>query len=81
MEMENNEMMVHDEVIETTEEVMSNGSNVFKTVAGVGAVVLFGGLAYKYIVKPAIAKVKEEKKKQLDEKTEVVNAEYDEVEE
>ena len=60
--MENLEIMNNGEVIETTEEIVSSGSgNGFKTVAIIGLTVLVGTVAYKYIVKPTIARLKAKK--------------------
>jgi|GEM_PF-7133587 len=53
--MDTNEIMVP----EMTEEITQTGSlNGVKIAVGVGAAVVIGVLAYKYVVKPTIAKVK-----------------------
>lgn len=46
-----------EEVIETTE----NKSGGFKVAAGVGLTVLIGVVAYKYVIKPVVAKIKAQK--------------------
>lgn len=63
--METNEIMTNEEVIETTEEIAKASSGkAFKVTVGLGLGVLAGVLAYRYIVKPMIAKIKEEKEQQ-----------------
>ena len=63
--MDTNEIMVNEEVIETTEGIATAGSGkVFKVVAGVGLTVLGGFVAYKYVIKPVIAKIKAKKEQQ-----------------
>lgn len=60
--MSTNEIMVNEEVIETTDGIATAGSGkVFKVVAGVGLTVLGGFVAYKYVIKPVIAKIKNKK--------------------
>ncbi len=61
--MEENKIMNNEEVIEVTEEIVSKTAShkVLKMAAGVGLTVIVGGIAYKYIVKPAIAKHKAKK--------------------
>jgi len=57
--MDTNEIMVNEEVIKTTEEIATASSGKgFKVAAGVGLTVLGGFVAYKYIIKPIIAKIK-----------------------
>jgi len=64
-EMNTNEIMVNEKVIETTEGIATAGSGkVFKVVAGVGLTVLGGFVAYKYVIKPVIAKIKAKKEQQ-----------------
>jgi len=46
-----------EEVIETTE----NKSGFFKVAAGIGLAALGSIIAYKYVVKPIIAKIKAQK--------------------
>jgi len=61
-EMNTNEIMVNEKVIETTEGIATAGSGkVFKVVAGVGLTVLGGFVAYKYVIKPVMAKIKNKK--------------------
>ena len=60
--MDTNEIMVNEEVIETTEEIATASSGkVFKVAAGVGLTVLGGFVAYKYVIKPVVAKIKTKK--------------------
>lgn len=55
--MDKNEIMTAEEVMEVTEEVATAGfGRTFKVTAGIGLAVLVGGIAYKYIVKPMVAK-------------------------
>lgn len=64
--MNTNEIMVNEKVIETTEGIATAGSGkVFKVVAGVGLTVLGGFVAYKYVIKPVIAKIKAKKEQQM----------------
>ena len=61
----NEEIMVN-EVIETTEEIATASSGKgFKVAAGVGLTVLGGFVAYKYVIKPVIAKIKAKKEQQM----------------
>lgn len=55
----NNEIM-NNEVIETTEEVITSTgmSKGVKIAAGVGVGVVVGVVAYKYVVKPVVANIK-----------------------
>lgn len=70
--MEANEIMVNEEVIETAEEIATSGpSKGFKIAAGVGIAALVGGLAYKFIAKPIVAKIKAKKAEKE------IEAEYD----
>lgn len=57
--MENNAIM-NNEVIETTEEVIENTgmSKGIKIAAGVGLSVIVGFVVYKYVAKPVIANIK-----------------------
>lgn len=70
--METNEMMVLDEVNESVEEIMEVSSGkALTTVAGIGVAVLIGGLAYKKVIKPFLAKRKSEK-----EQSEIIDTDY-----
>ena len=61
----NEEIMVN-EVIETTEEIATASSGKgFKVAAGVGLTVLGGFVAYKYVIKPVIAKIKAKKEQRM----------------
>ena len=75
--MENNEIMNNnEEVIETTTEEIVNASSGkgFKVAAGIGLAVLAGVVAYKYIGKPLLAKLKAKK----EEKQEIADVEFNE---
>lgn len=77
--METNEIM-NNEVIEAAEEIIPAGtkSNAFKAIAGVGLVVLVGGVAYKYAIKPFWEKHKSKKGQQtISETSENVSNEDD----
>ena len=65
--METNEIMNHEEVMETTTEeiVKSSSGKGFKVAAGVGLAVLAGVVIYKYVGKPMIAKIKAQKEQQI----------------
>lgn len=66
--MDNNEIVTNDEVNETTEEIVSSESNnAVKIAAIVGAVGLISAVAYKFVVKPIIAKVKAKKQDNVTE--------------
>jgi len=63
--MNTNEIMVNEEVIETTEEIATASSGKgFKVAASVSLIVLGGFVAYKYVIKPVIAKIKAKKEQQ-----------------
>lgn len=60
--METNEIMLNDEVMDVTEDIVTESSgSCLKTVAGIGVAVVVGGLIYKYVAKPIYNKVKEKK--------------------
>lgn len=64
--MDANEIMTNEEVVEVTEEVTANNSGKgFMIAAGIGAAILVGGLAYKYVAKPIVAKIKAKKDEQV----------------
>jgi hypothetical protein len=78
--MDTNEIMVN-EVIETTEGIATASSGKgFKVTAGVGLTVLGGFVAYKYVIKPVIAKIKAKKEQQgiNEEVDNVIELEFDE---
>ncbi len=58
-----NEILTNENVVETAEEVVEtvNSCKGMKIAAGVGGAVILGAIAYKFIVKPIIAKAKAEK--------------------
>ena len=64
--MNTNEIMVNEEVIETTEGIAKASSgNGIKMAAGIIALAVLGGIgAYRYIVKPMVAKIKAKKEQQ-----------------
>ncbi len=64
--MEPNEMMVNEKVVgtatEATEEIVKISSGKgFKIAAGVGLVIVIGGLAVKYVIIPTANKIKAKK--------------------
>lgn len=79
--MEPNEMMVNEEVVETateaTEEIVKKSSGKgFKIAAGVGLVIVIGGLAVKYVIIPTANKIKAKKQQNstpIDVEAEVVD--------
>ncbi len=79
--MEANEIMTNEEVVETTTEEITKVSSGkgLKIALGVGVAVLVGGLAYKYAIKPAIARYKSLKNApddfEVDEDDGIVNVE------
>ena len=57
--MENNEIMTNEEVMETTEEIVKvSSANGFKKAAAFGLVFIAGYVAGKYIIDPAVARIK-----------------------
>lgn len=63
--MENLEIMNNEEVVETTEEIVKTDfGKGFKVVALVGLTVLVGVAAYKYVVKPTVARIIAKKNQQ-----------------
>ncbi|MDD2300232.1 MAG: hypothetical protein PHU69_11425 [Fermentimonas sp.] len=73
--MDTNEIMVNGELIEVTEEIATAGSRKgIKVAVGVGLAVLGSVVAYKYIIKPMVAKIKAKKEQQR------MDAEFDEFE-
>lgn len=56
--MENNEVLNNEEVIETTQEVLTESGNGFLIAGAVGFGVLVSMAAYRYAIKPTIAKIK-----------------------
>lgn len=80
--MNTNEIMVNEEVIETTEGIATASSgNGIKMAAGIIALAVIGGVgAYRYIVKPMMAKIKAKKEQQAMEE-EIDNFEDTEIDE
>ena len=54
------EILTNENVVETAEEVIEtvDSCKAVKVVAGVGGAVILGFIAYKFIVKPIVAKIK-----------------------
>ena len=70
------QIIANEEVIETAEEIMKNGSGKgLKMATGVGIAVLIGIGVYKYVAKPLLAKIKT-KKEQSTCDTYVFNLSY-----
>jgi hypothetical protein len=60
--METNEIMNNEEVMDTTEEIVKTASKGgFRKVTTIGVAMIAGGLAYKFVVAPAVSKLKEMK--------------------
>lgn len=61
--METKEIMTtNEEVMEVTEDIVNAGSgNAGKVIAGLAGAIVVGGLIYKFIAKPLIAKHKAKK--------------------
>ena len=60
--METNEIMNNEEVMDTTEEIVKTASKGgFSKVATIGVAMIAGGLAYKFVVAPAVGKLKKMK--------------------
>lgn len=60
--MNTDDIMVNEEVVEVTEDIVNVGNGKgFKVAAGVGLAGLGGYAIYKFIVKPLLAKRKAEK--------------------
>ncbi len=75
--MENNEIMTNEEVMETTEEIVKvSSANGFKKAAAFGLVFIAGYVAGKYIIDPAVARIKA---RRLNKRT--VEQEFDDFEE
>lgn len=61
--MENNNEIMNEEVIETTEEIVrASSGNGFRKVAGIGLAMIAGGLVCKFVVEPGVARFKAWKK-------------------
>ena len=60
--METKEIMNNEEVIDTTEEIVKAASKGgFSNVTTISVAMIAGGLAYKFVVAPAVSKLKEMK--------------------
>jgi hypothetical protein len=76
--MDTNVIMENEEVIEATEEIVeSSTGNGLKVAAGIGLAVLLGVVAYRYGVKPLLAKIKAGKEKKTTETEIISDKEYD----
>lgn len=62
--MEENEIM-QEEVFEEEETTTAKSGNGWKVAAGIGLTALVGGLLYKFVGKPIVAKIKAKKEKQM----------------
>lgn len=64
--METNEIMVNEDVIDLTEEFTTNENfgKSFKIGVGIGLAIIGGGITYKYVLKPVIARIKARKEEQ-----------------
>lgn len=67
-----NEILTNENVVDTAEEVIEKVDSCkgIKIVAGVGGAVILGVIAYKFIVKPMIAKGKTKKDGMIDTQAE-----------
>ena len=73
--MDTNEIMVNEDVIETTEEIATASSgNGIKKAVGTGLTLLVGFVAYKYVIKPVVTKIKAKKEQQK------IDKDFDDVE-
>lgn len=60
--METKEIMNNEEVMDTTEEIVKAASKGgFSKVTTIGVAMIAGGLAYKFVVAPAVSKLKKMK--------------------
>lgn len=57
--METNEIMNNEEVMDTTEEIVKTASKSgFSKVTTIGVAMIAGGLAYKFVIAPAVGKLR-----------------------
>lgn len=57
--METNEIMNNEEVMDTTEEIVKTASKGgFSKVTTIGVAMIAGGLAYKFVIAPAVGKLR-----------------------
>ena len=60
--METKEIMNNEKVMDTTEEIVKTASKGgFRKVTTIGVAMIAGGLAYKFVVAPAVSKLKKMK--------------------
>ena len=65
--METKEIMNNEEVMDTTEEIVKTASKGgFSKVTTIGVAMIAGGLAYKFVVAPAVSKLKKMKAQKKD---------------
>lgn len=68
-----NEIMVNEEVLEATQELATTSvPKGLKIAAGVGLAAIVGGLAYKFIAKPIIEKIKAKKAQEQAENADAI---------
>jgi hypothetical protein len=80
--MNNNEIMVNEEVMEATEIATSGAGKGFKIVAGIGLAALGSVIAYKYVVKPIVAKIAKKAQQKIDgESIDLEDDEFEEIDE
>ena len=77
---ENINNIVNEEVMEATEIATSGAGKGFKIAARIGLAALGSVIAYKYVVKPIITKIKD-KKAQQEIDREIIDLKEDEFEE
>ena len=79
LETENLELIELDSIDDFDDEYEGSGKGL-KIAAGIGLAALVAGLGYKFIVKPARAKIKAKKESKEEEVNEVVEESYEEFE-
>lgn len=57
--METNEIMTNEVMNVAEEAIINNSGKTLKTLGIVGGVLLVGGLAYKFAIKPMVQKIKD----------------------
>ena len=69
--MDANKIIKNEDVVKVTEEITNAClKKGIKVTAGIGAAIIVGGLAYKFIVKPTAEKIKAKKIEQAEENPE-----------
>lgn len=71
------EILTNENIVETAEEVIEtvDSCKAVKVIAGVGGAVILGVIAYKFIVKPIVAKIKAKHDDTIETETEVTDEE------